>query len=248
MNQLITVCIPRAIAKLRAIKRFMTGEPCSKGHHCARWVTDGHCYECAKERVRVAYSKNDRADYRKEYSRRKEVMERSAEWIRNNRKKNPQLYAEYDKRKYEKIRSDPVKLAKERERQCIKQKKAYAKDPEKFKKKWSNDYWNNPGVRERGKDYCKDWKRRNPGKISDLNLKHNPIRRASKLQRTPKWLTDEDKELMLRMYKMARAFNLHVDHIIPLQGKLVSGLHVPSNLQLLTPEENHAKRNKYEVK
>lgn len=67
-------------------------------------------------------------------------------------------------------------------------------------------------------------------------------RRAAKLDRTPK---NADINAIKEFYKNCPE-GYHVDHIIPLQGKNVSGLHIISNLQYLTPEENTRKGNKYD--
>ena len=75
-------------------------------------------------------------------------------------------------------------------------------------------------------------------------------RRKRFRQATPLWLTKSHMEYIERIYKAARDLRwedeMHVDHIIPLNGKDVCGLHVPWNLQLLTKEENLRKGNKYE--
>ena len=78
-------------------------------------------------------------------------------------------------------------------------------------------------------------------------------RQASKLQRTPKWLTDDDHWMIEQAYELAAlrtdmfGFYWHVDHILPLQGKTVSGLHVPTNLQVITAKQNYIKSNRLEV-
>lgn len=68
--------------------------------------------------------------------------------------------------------------------------------------------------------------------------------KASKLQRTPKWLTLEDY-LEIEDYYNKCPKGCHVDHIFPLQGDLVSGLHVINNLQYLSAKDNMSKSNKY---
>lgn len=74
-------------------------------------------------------------------------------------------------------------------------------------------------------------------------------RRAIKLQRTPAWLTREHYNKITALYKESKRLKNQygtqycVDHIIPLSGELVSGLHVPWNLQILTKSQNSSKSN-----
>lgn len=64
--------------------------------------------------------------------------------------------------------------------------------------------------------------------------------RAAKLHRTVSWA---NQEKIKEIYDNCPE-GYHVDHIIPLQGKYVSGLHVEGNLQYLTAKENLSKSNK----
>lgn len=85
------------------------------------------------------------------------------------------------------------------------------------------------------------------GKINAKTKK----RYADKKQRTPAWLTEDDFWLMEQAYELADmrtkmlGFSWHVDHVLPLQGRLVSGLHVPDNLKVVPALENRRKSNSF---
>lgn len=69
------------------------------------------------------------------------------------------------------------------------------------------------------------------------------LKKERVLLRVPKW-SQLDK--IQNFYSLCPT-GYHVDHIIPLQGKYVSGLHVIENLQYLLAEDNRRKSNKYEI-
>ena len=96
------------------------------------------------------------------------------------------------------------------------------------------------------KKHVLDWSRNNPGKVNAQTAK----RRAIKKLATPKWLTKDDLAAIGEFYIIAKDLawlseeRLEVDHIIPLVSDIVSGLHVPWNLQILPKSLNVRKSNK----
>jgi len=98
------------------------------------------------------------------------------------------------------------------------------------------------------KKVATNWQKRNKGTVNANTRKYQ----ASKLQRTPSWLSEFDILKMKCLYQVAAMRSSesgeewHVDHIVPLQGKTVSGLHVPWNLRVVSRFENRSKGNKYD--
>ena len=100
--------------------------------------------------------------------------------------------------------------------------------------------------RKANKEKMAAWRKANPDKHAANAAKH----RAAKLQATPHWLTQQHLDQIEAVYRLAALMKrlglgeYHVDHIVPLQGAEVRGLHVPWNLQVLPASQNIAKHNK----
>lgn len=116
-------------------------------------------------------------------------------------------------------------------------------NPEKQAVRFAN--WRKANLEKHAVSTAK-WRKNNPGKRNAMQAK----RHAAKLQATPKWLTTEHYKEIQEFYTLAKELQwlanepLHVDHIVPLQGENVSGLHVPWNLQILPESLNCSKSNR----
>ena len=148
---------------------------------------------------------------------------------------------------------------------CAREKtKAWAKKgSNKEKKKLSaQDHYQKNKETYKARARESNWAKKNPERIKAWQrayYKSNPEgylrvveRRRRHRQATPPWLSEKDKRqiklIYLLRYKVTQRTGKmhHVDHIVPLQGKNVCGLHVPWNLQILPEQLNLSKGNSFD--
>ena len=162
--------------------------------------------------------------------------ERVAEYQRKKRESGDQQFIEADRKRKRDSYYRNHENSKERskanaaayrerhpeylERQMERLKQLRADDPNRFKQYEQTKYQ---------RHYAKIVQR---VRLRDVALK----------MRTPTWA---NREAIDAIYAEAQRMNMTVDHIVPLRGKTVSGLHVEHNLQLLTREENARKSNRF---
>lgn len=147
------------------------------------------------------------------------LKNKAVSWAKNN----PERAAE--------IRSSWDSLNKEKTNQRMKKRRIDY--PEQYKKSIAS------------------WRNKNAARYSVYMSHMASLRRAKKLKQTPKWLSESDMVAIQCKYSVCAMLNAYgvekweVDHIIPLQGANVSGLHTPSNLQVIPKALNRAKGNKF---
>jgi hypothetical protein len=176
----------------------------------------------------------------------KQNKEKISEQTREYRKKNKEAIALSKKISYEKDREaiiNRVRAYEEKNKELVAaRKKIYYEQNKEADAARGKAY--RASNKKKAAERARKWTQENREKVNARNSRH----RAARLNATPAWANASE---IVDLYEAAHAFRLytgqeyHVDHIVPLQGKTVCGLHVPANLQVLLATENASKKNRY---
>ena len=133
--------------------------------------------------------------------------------------------------------------AENKERKALAGKKHYEENKEAYIKRAVEANWQGNN-REKTNLRAKQHRESNPGESRARVAQ----RRAMRIKATPLWA---DLEQIKRIYTLCAKVSErtgvlhHVDHIIPLKGKNICGLHVEKNLRIIPAKMNLEKSNKY---
>lgn len=126
--------------------------------------------------------------------------------------------------------------AKERERRLTDPERSRARSA-----KWRKN--NLEAAREMCRKRAAVVRSERPDDIRSIKRGCESFRRARISGRLAPWMTNEEREQIKQFYANCPPQH-EVDHIVPLRGHLVSGLHTISNLQYITKSENRRKGNR----
>jgi hypothetical protein len=211
-------------------KYVFTGVPCERGHMAMRRnVVGGSCMQCEQERnaERTAAHKGPKKTAKQ---RRAEALARGEKFYDPGR---PCIYGHYALR-YVKNKACVECMPRHNASNHAKHKQQHYAQQAVWRAKH----------REQAKKKSREWYRQN----TDRATMHSRTRQARKKNAAPKWA---NLEAIKAIYKAAAdltkrtGIQHHVDHVVPLQSKLVCGLHCESNLQVLSADENMKKHNSY---
>lgn len=220
--------LPRKVAQERGIKFYFTGRPCLRGHLALRRTPDKRCRVCDLEKAKLRYATNLVSQ-----GRTREASKRASAAATAGRRKARELLAADEAYQRKCSVEREVRAQARRDRDSAQKAHRYATDEE---------------YRARVNERNKAWSSDNPAKANARVTR----RRLEKISRTPPWLTDGMRADIDRIYEESRRLTKEtgipheVDHVVPLQGTKVCGLHVPWNLEVVTKALNRSKHNKFD--
>lgn len=237
--------ITKEEARIKGLKKYFTGKICKNGHIDYKSVSNSTCWSCKKER-----DKKKRTILKEEKINLLKDTLKTLNIDRNiiTKKEAIQLgLKEYftgapcNKGHYEgfSVFTESCKVCTNynaRKRRNSPRKPKLSEKELRLRKIKSTKKWRKENV-EKIKAYSKKYNQEHRKERTFLENK----RHAIKLKALPKWTSLE----VIKEIYLGRPDGKHVDHIHPLQGKLICGLHVPENLQYLTAKDNAQKQNKF---
>jgi hypothetical protein len=200
---------------------------------------------------RVVYNRRWRAKYHAELlekeklwreARREELRARSKAWrLTHHDKSIAWGRTAYQAKRDELVAKKRLYNAERKDEINAKSRARYAVNHEK-KRAYAAIYRATNKAILRAKD--KAYQKANPDKVAARSRKHI----AARLNAMPPWADEKAiKAIYAEAARMTRETGIphDVDHIYPLQGRTVCGLHVAANLQVITHSENCRKRNSH---
>ena len=197
----------------------------------------GMCKVCYKQKFKTKYKANLAKDHRQQYQENRENrLLSSKKWRDNNQDKLKSPEFKEAQKKYRQ-----KKYLLERESISAKMREYYHKNKDKVKER-TKQYRMSIVLTEEQKSARKAYRKSHYEANKPKSFEYS-VRRSRVIKRqTPSWANIERiREIYgycIQQNKTAGRAAFHVDHIIPLRGKYVSGLHVETNLRVIPAAEN----------
>jgi len=243
--------ITRKEAAQQGLSRYFTGKPCHRGHISERYMK-GKCIECSKYEKKHGVGKRAEAKAKglvhfstgkicKKCGTDKKYVS-SGDCVschQSKGKANKKIWREKNREYY----LAQAKGYRDRAKQHIKEYNAEYRARTVEKRAAYNKQHRLENL-EHYRLTAQKYRQEKPY----MNAAYQATRRSIKMKATPVWSDYERiklKYIERDMMRQLTGLDFHVDHIVPLQGENVCGLHIAENLRVILARDNLSKSNKH---
>jgi|13_taG_2_1085334.scaffolds.fasta_scaffold03460_1 hypothetical protein len=241
--------ITRKEAKAAGLQRYFTGKPCKHGHVSGRLTSGGNCQECLDRRYWGDIERPQKhpvpAHLRQYLMARKEAKAAGlTTYFTGQPCREGHVAAHWT--------SSANCVICERASFDLAfccNKKAPIRRTEEYRAEHQRKWRAANAEKERAR--VREYQIENKERYMEYQTAYQAARRVLQRKAQPPWVDVAGLRAiyrdMRRKNRKAGKIVCHVDHIVPLKGRNVCGLHVPWNLRVISARENMQKGNRFET-